>query len=66
MKKNVPNKRGKPKKVILKARQITVSRGLTKQNTLDHKGVVDVDPDRDLYNPGFLDFDANVGICFLK
>lgn len=65
LKKNMPTNKGKPKKVIIKGRQITVSKGLNNDPTSDYKGLVGTDWPA-LQEPGHLDFDAHVGVMFMK
>jgi hypothetical protein len=66
IKKNVKNKTGKPKNIIIQARQIKVTQGLKRYDLEEYNNIVDPGVEGGCSSPTRLDFDANVGICFLK
>jgi len=60
-------KRAQPKRIIVKSRQITVSKGIAHDADNDKMDPVWGDnTQRSASNDGSLDFDAHVGVWFMK
>ena len=67
LKKNMPIRKGQPKKITLKAREIKVSKGKPNQGEIiEMGGLADHNSINSSSNIAEIDFDANVGIWFMK